>query len=345
MYIVNFRVPKRGMVIIMANLLEVNNLKKYFPARSGLFGRVTAWVKAVDGVSFTMAPGETLGLVGESGCGKTTVGRSVLRLIEPTGGQVVFDGTEITSLQRQSLRKLRTRMQVVFQDPYSSLNPRMVVLDLVGEGLSEHGLVPNRNLQKKKDLVVDVLERVGLSSGILYRYPHEFSGGQRQRIAIARAIALSPELLVCDEAVSALDVSIQAQIINLLIQLRQELKMAYLFIAHDLAVVKHISHRIAVMYLGQIVELAPTEELFAHPLHPYTKALLAVIPVPDPDYKRERLILPGEVGDQANSTKGCKFAPRCPRAKVECRHSEPPLVFVNQNHHVKCFLNTHNRVE
>lgn len=320
----------------MADLLRVDNLKKYFPVRSGLLGLARNWVRAVDRVSFAMAPGETLGLVGESGCGKSTVGRSILRLIEPTAGQIFFHGTELTALSRLRMQALRPKMQVVFQDPYSSLNPRMVVLDLVGEGLSEHGLA--RNAQEKKDLVVEVLEQVGLSAEILYRYPHEFSGGQRQRIAIARAIALRPELLVCDEAVSALDVSIQAQIINLLIELRRDLKMAYLFIAHDLAIVKHISHRIAVMYLGQIVEMAPTVELFANPLHPYTKALLAAIPVPDPEYKRERLILPGEIGEMPDAGEGCRFAGRCPQAQEECRQSEPPLVSVDQNHQVKCFL-------
>ncbi|NLZ44281.1 MAG: ABC transporter ATP-binding protein [Clostridia bacterium] len=321
----------------MAYLLEVQDLKKYFPVRSGLLGFGRKWVKAVDRVSFTIAPGETLGLVGESGCGKTTVGRTVLRLIEPTGGKVFYRGTDLTTLNGKKLRLFRPKMQIVFQDPYSSLNPRMIVLDLVGEGL--RGV----SLQKKKDLVVEVLERVGLSPEILYHYPHEFSGGQRQRIAIARAILLQPELLVCDEAVSSLDVSIQAQIINLLIELRQQMKMAYLFISHDLAVVKHISHRVAVMYLGQIMEVAPTGRLFANPLHPYTKALLAAVPVPDPEFKRERLVLSGEVqtGEDIVRTRideGCCFAPRCPYAEDRCRQEEPPLVTAGDGHQVKCFL-------
>lgn len=315
----------------MANLLEIKNLKKYFPVRSGLLGFGRKWVQAVDRVSFTIAPGETLGLVGESGCGKTTIGRTILRLTEPTGGKVFFQGTEITALPGNKMRLFRPKMQIVFQDPYSSLNPRMVVLDLVGEGLR------SKNAQEKKDLVVEVLERVGLSSGILYHYPHEFSGGQRQRIAIARAIVLHPELLVCDEAASALDVSIQAQIINLLIKLRQELKMAYLFISHDLAVVKHISHRVAVMYLGQIMEIAPTKELFDNPLHPYTQALLAAVPVPDPEFTRERLILPGEPESAAGTDEGCRFAPRCPHADNRCRLEEPPLIAAGDGHRVKCF--------
>jgi ABC-type oligopeptide transport system ATPase subunit len=252
------------------DLLAVTDLKKYFPVRSGLLGRTRQFVRAVDRVSFTIEPGETVGLVGESGCGKTTVGRSVLRLIEPTGGTVVFQGENIIGLSREKLRQIRTKMQIVFQDPYSSLNPRMVVADLIGEGLVEHRFVKNQ--AEKRDRVIEVLEQVGLSAQLLDRYPHEFSGGQRQRLAIARAIALHPSLLVCDEAVSALDVSIQAQIINLLIELRQKLQMTYLFISHDLAVVKHISHRIAVMYLGQIVESGPADELFVHPAHPYTEA-------------------------------------------------------------------------
>lgn len=320
----------------MLKLLEVVNLQKYFPIRSGLLGRVQNHIKAVDRVSFSIQPGETLGLVGESGCGKTTVGRSILRLTEPSGGSVVFQDTELTGLSRRELRKLRPKFQIIFQDPYSSLNPRWVVLDLVGEGLVEHGLV--KTPSQKKERVVEVLERVGLSAEILYRYPHEFSGGQRQRLAIARSIILNPSLLVCDEVVSALDVSIQAQIINLLIELRSQLGMAYLFIAHDLAVVKHISHRIAVMYLGQIVELATSDQLFKNPIHPYTKALLAAIPVPNPDQPRQRVILKGEVGNVAHSFQGCCFAPRCPLVNDTCRIQEPPLIEMEEGHYAKCFL-------
>ncbi len=319
----------------MENLLQVSDLKKYYPVRTGLLGRVTKWVRAVDRVRFEIHPGETLGLVGESGCGKTTVGRSILQLIKPTGGSVIFEGTELVGMTSRELLKCRTRMQIIFQDPYSSLNPRRVVMDLVGEGLEEHGLV--NGVEEKKERVVSLLERVGLSSQILYRYPHEFSGGQRQRIAIARAISLNPALLVCDESVSALDVSIQAQIINLLIELRNELQMAYLFIAHDLAVVKHISHRIAVMYLGQIVELSPASELFERPLHPYTSALLSAIPVPNPEYHRKRIILTGEIDNTVDFSNGCCFAARCPMVMDICRHQEPPTFFHSNEHFVKCF--------
>jgi peptide/nickel transport system ATP-binding protein len=318
------------------DLLVVTDLKKYFPVRSGFWGRVRQYVRAVDRVSFTIGPGETVGLVGESGCGKTTVGRSVLRLIEPTGGTVVFQGKNLIGLGREELRQIRTKMQIVFQDPYSALNPRMVVADLIGEGLTEHHLVKSQS--EKRDQVVAVLEQVGLSAQLLDRYPHEFSGGQRQRLAIARAIALHPALLVCDEAVSALDVSVQAQIINLLIELRQKLQMTYLFISHDLAVVKHISHRIAVMYLGQIVEYSPADELFGHPVHPYTEALLSAIPVPDPDRPRQRIILQGEVRNTLGAGQACCFASRCPRVMEICKQQEPTVVALNPGHSVKCFL-------
>jgi oligopeptide/dipeptide ABC transporter ATP-binding protein len=317
-------------------LLQVNDLKKYFPVRSGVFGRVVKYVRAVDRVSFDIQAGETVGLVGESGCGKTTVGRSVLRLIPPTGGTVNFQGTDLAGLSRKELRQIRTRMQIIFQDPYSSLNPRMVVADLIGEGLLEHHLVKDQAQMKEK--VVELLDRVGLSSQLLYRYPHEFSGGQRQRLAIARAISLSPALVVCDEAVSALDVSIQAQIINLLIELRHKMKMAYLFISHDLAVVKHISSRIAVMYLGQIVEYSPSETLFNRPAHPYTEALLAAIPVPDPDLRQKRPILKGEIASGPVAELACRFASRCPHVTEICRNEEPPTVTVGPDHTVKCFL-------
>ena len=320
----------------MTNLLEVNNLQKYFPIRSGLLGRVQKQVKAVDRVSFSIRSGETMGLVGESGCGKTTAGRCILRLIEPSGGSVLFQGVDLTKLSGRELRRIRPKLQIIFQDPYSSLNPRWVVLDLVGEGLVEHGLV--KTLSQKKDRVVEVLERVGLSSEMLYRYPHEFSGGQRQRLAIARSIVLNPSLLICDEVVSALDVSIQAQIINLLIELREQMGIAYLFIAHDLAVVKHVSDRIAVMYLGQIVELAESDQLFQNPAHPYTRALLAAIPIPDPDRVRTPFILKGEISDDADHNRGCNFAPRCPAVMEHCRSQEPPLLKIGPDHFVKCFL-------
>lgn len=321
----------------MNKLLEVSELQKSFPLKTNFFGKTTQVIKAVDRVSFTIAPGETLGLVGESGCGKTTLGRCILRLLEPSSGRIEFNNRIITGISQRELRQYRPQMQIVFQDPYSSLNPRMTIADIIGEGLMEHGLVKNN--RQKEEAVVELLEKVGLSTQILHRYPHEFSGGQRQRIAIARAIALNPLFMVCDEAVSALDVSIQAQIINLFIKLRQEYNLAYLFITHDLAVVKHLSHRIAVMYLGQIVELGPTAALFQNPIHPYTNLLLESIPLPDPKVRKERkAVLKGEFESlPVKEATGCKFAPRCPKVMAICREQEPPLKSLNQEHFVKCF--------
>lgn len=316
-------------------LLEVKELTKFFPVQTGFWKKSSLKVRAVDRVSLDVNAGETVGLVGESGCGKTTLGRAVLRLIEPDSGSVVFDGISLTQLSQAQLRKIRPRLQIVFQDPFSSLNPRMVVLDQVGEGLSEHGFVKNR--REKEERVVQLLEQVGLSGDHLYRYPHEFSGGQRQRIAIARAISLNPDLVVCDEAVSALDVSVQAQIINLLRELQQRLNIAYLFISHDLTVVKYISRRIAVMYLGQLVEFASAQELFDDPRHPYTEALLSAIPVLDPDARKKRIVLTGEV-NPLGAAQGCPFAPRCPKVMPQCHHEEPPLQWVSDTHWFRCFL-------
>src|ERR1051326_1260776 len=270
-------------------LIKVEGLKKHFPVKKGVFSRVVGQVRAVDGVSFEVKKQETLGLVGESGCGKTTVGRTLLRLLEPTAGKVTFDGVDFFGLDKSSLRQIRRRMQIIFQDPYSSLNPRMTVEQIVGEGMAIHGMA---NGSERRDRVVAMLKRVGLQAEHLTRYPHEFSGGQRQRIGIARALILNPDFVVCDEAVSALDVSVQAQVINLLEELQAEMHLSYLFIAHDLNVVRHISDHVAVMYLGKIVEYATTEELFRNPLHPYTQALLSAIPIPDPTTRRKRIILP-----------------------------------------------------
>lgn len=320
----------------MSSLLEVSQLCKFYPVRSGWMGRPSHYLRAVDRVSFALSAGETLGLVGESGCGKTTLGRAMLRLIEPDSGSVNFDGLMVTRLSRTQLRKLRPKMQMIFQDPYASLNPRMVTLDLVGEGLTEHGAVKTR--PEKREAVSALLEQVGLSPDYLDRYSHEFSGGQRQRLAIARAIALHPSLVVCDEAVSALDVSIQAQILKLLVDLQQKLNIAYLFISHDLAVVKHIAHRIAVMYLGQIVESGATGELFAAPLHPYTEALLSAVLVSGVrSQKRQQLILRGEAEEPGRQAQGCGFAPRCPKVMSVCRRGEPPVRYDTATHWVKCF--------
>ncbi len=318
-------------------LLEVRNLKKYFPVRRGVLRRVVAHVKAVDGISFFIRQGETLGLVGESGCGKTTVGRTILRLIDPTEGSILWRNNgatvDIAKLSNRALKPLRRQMQIIFQDPYSSLNPRMTIGDIIGEPLVVHRVgTPAEREARVKEL----LEAVGLNPQYMKRYPHEFSGGQRQRIGIARALALGPKLIICDEPVSALDVSIQAQVINLLEDLQQEFGLTYLFIAHDLSVVRHISDRVAVMYLGKIVEMAETEELFRNPKHPYTEALLSAVPVPDPDYQRERIILKGDVPSPVNPPSGCYFHPRCPYAQPVCREQEPAFADVGGEHFVSC---------
>ena len=315
-------------------LLAVQGLTKHFPVTRGLLGRVVGHVRAVDDLSFEIARGETLGLVGESGSGKTTAGRAILRLVEPSAGRVLFEGTDVTAADADTLRGLRRRMQIVFQDPYASLNPRMRVIDIVGEALEVHGLAQGPEVERR---VASFLRKVGLSPSWINRYPHEFSGGQRQRLGIARAIALEPKLIVCDEPVSALDVSIQAQVVNLLKDLARELDLSYLFIAHDLSIVRHISHRVAVMYLGQLVELAPTKRLFEAPAHPYTRALLSAIPVPDPKRKRTRLVLTGDVPSPMNPPSGCRFHTRCPAAFERCSSEEPQSVEVEAGHAVKCF--------
>ncbi len=318
-------------------LLNVENLKKYFPIKKGLLSKTVGYVKAVDDVSFKINKGETLGLVGESGCGKTTIGRTLLRLIEPTGGKVVFDGQDVTEMDANDLKKLRKDMQIIFQDPYSSLNPRMTVGGMITEILKYHEIAEGEKAEK---MVMDLLEKVGLSRLHARRYPHEFSGGQRQRIGIARALSVEPKFIVCDEPVSALDVSIQSQIINLLQDLQKELDLTYLFISHDLSVVEHISDRVAVMYLGQIVEISDCGELYTKTLHPYSEALLSAVPIPDPKQKRKRIILTGDVPSPANVPTGCYFHPRCPKIiKGECEHIRPLLASHNQTtHEVKCLL-------
>ena len=318
-----------------APVLEVSGLKKHFPIKKGLLSRTVGQVYAVDGVSFTIGDGETLGLVGESGCGKSTVGRTILRLIEPTEGTIKLGGTDVTALNKSDMRPFRRQMQIIFQDPFSSLNPRMSAGDIVGELLLVHGIAEG---EEKERLVAELFERVGLSKRQMNSFPHEFSGGQRQRIGIARALALNPKLIIGDEPVSALDVSIQAQVINLLMDLQEEFKLSYLFIAHDLAVVEHISHRIAVMYLGKIVEYADKTTLFTNPQHPYTEALLAAVPIPNPAIKRKKHIIQGDVPSPINPPPGCHFHTRCPYAEARCRVEEPELKEIRPGHVVACHL-------
>ncbi|HTI53802.1 MAG TPA: dipeptide ABC transporter ATP-binding protein [Verrucomicrobiae bacterium] len=315
-------------------LLRVKNLKKYFPIRGGLFSREVARVHAVDDVTFDLMKGETLGLVGESGCGKSTTGRCILRLIEPTAGEVWFDDKNVTTLDKRSLRHLRRDMQIIFQDPYASLNPRMTVGSIIGEALVIHKLAKSK--RERDERVVHLLETVGLNADHLRRYPHEFSGGQRQRIGIARALAVSPKLIVADEPVSALDVSIQAQVINLLEDLQKQFNLTYLFIAHDLSVVEHISTRVAVMYLGKIVEIAPAKELYTNPKHPYTEALLSAVPIPDPAVKRKRILLEGDVPSPIKPPSGCRFHTRCPVRVPSCSENEQVLKEVSPGHWVAC---------
>ena len=318
----------RNMSSMRETLVSVRGLMKHFPVEGS-----DDVVRAVDGVSFDIFAGETLGLVGESGCGKSTVGRCLLRLIEPTAGQIVFEGQDVLSLDRKQLRALRREMQIIFQDPYASLNPRMKIGDIIGEPLVIH---KQGTKSERRDRVASLLRRVGLDPDYMNRYAHEFSGGQRQRIGVARTLALNPKLIVADEPVSALDVSVQAQVVNLLQELQEEFKLTYLFISHGLAVVEHISTRVAVMYLGRIVEIADAAQLYAQPLHPYTQALLSAIPIPDPRQKRNRIILQGDVPTPINPPSGCRFRTRCPLAIEECAHVDPELREVSPGHHVAC---------
>jgi len=318
------------------NLIEVRNLTKYFPAGVGLFGAGDSVVRAVDDVSFSIRSGETFGLVGESGCGKSTIGRCILRLIEPTSGKVSFLGQDLLSLHSDALRRLRRDMQIIFQDPYSSLNPRMTVGQIVGEPLAIHNGGADRSA--RRDRVTELLKLVGLDPEHAGRYPHEFSGGQRQRIGIARALALKPKFIVCDEPVSALDVSVQAQVVNLLQDLQEQLGLTYLFISHGLSVVQHISTRVGIMYLGKLVEIAPSDEIFHNPLHPYTKALLSAIPIPDPEHRRQRVPLKGEIPTALNPPSGCNFRTRCPIAEPRCADESPELVEVTPDHFVSCMV-------
>jgi oligopeptide/dipeptide ABC transporter ATP-binding protein len=317
------------------DLVEVQHLVKYFPVRAGLMQRVVNWVKAVDDVSFTVKKGETLGMVGESGCGKTTIGRSMLRLVEPTSGSVHYDGRDVLKLRGHELKDVRRHMQIIFQDPYASLDPRVPIGESVMEGLHIHNIGTR---QERYDLMIDTLKKVGLEDYHARRYPHEFSGGQRQRIGIARALALRPNFIICDEPVSALDVSIQSQVLNILKDLQKEFGLTYLFIAHNLSVVEHISDRVAVMYLGKMVELTSRDDLFKQPLHPYTKALMSAIPIPDPRLRREREVLKGDVPSPLNPPKGCRFHPRCPIAEKICSEQEPEFREAAPMHWVACWM-------
>ncbi len=322
----------------MKPLLKVRNLSKYFPVRGGFFRRVTGWLKAVDEVSFSIPRGQTLGLVGESGCGKSTLGRAILRLHEPTAGQVWLDGTEVTALPRNQLLPLRRQMQIIFQDPYASLSPRRTVMQTLLEPMEIHRMGTPESRRRK---VLELLEIVGMRPDVLHRYPHEFSGGQRQRIGIARALTLDPKFIVADEAVSALDVSVQSQVLNLIARLQRELGISFLFISHDLAVVQHISHQVGVMYLGRLVELAPAVDLYRDPRHPYTRALLSAVPQPDPRRRRSRIILEGEVPSPLDPPSGCPFRTRCPEVMPVCAERRPPLVEIHDGdhpHQVACHL-------
>lgn len=319
----------------MSTLLEVRNLKKHYPIRKGFFSKQVGAVKAVDGITLSVEQGETLAVVGESGCGKSTTGRAILRLIEPTEGEIIFNGTDVRSLNTEQLRRFRTDMQMVFQDPYASLDPRWTVQRILEEPLRTHESANNNELKSR---VEQLMEVVGLSPYQANRFPHEFSGGQRQRIGIARALALNPKFIVCDEPVSALDVSIQAQVLNLMQDLQEQYGLTYMFISHDLSVVKFISDRVAVMYLGRIVELAPTKELFAQPLHPYTQALMSAVPVPNPELKKSRIVLTGDVPNPETPPSGCAFHPRCQFAMDRCRTEEPVLRELHSGHQVSCHL-------